>query len=182
MEAVRSVILMWGDGVLPDPSGALDLLQRGLEHEDGLVRWKATAMIADGAPAEDRFLPGVCAVLQEADTGARRIATAALGRYGPRAAVALADLRAALFSDVPPHEVLRTLAARGPAAVAALPDVLARAGHPDVLVRQHVLRTLGAIGAPTPEVLRTLERIEQGDDRPEVRELAATVRVQLLDR
>lgn len=150
---------------------SLDVLIRGLKHDDPRVRafatWTLGEMREVARPATSELV-----ALARKDGGAGKTgALTAIGKIGGDSPetipLLLQELKHA--KEARRYRAARTLGRMGPAAAPAVPGLVESLRDPSALVRLHVVRAFGNIGEAAKSALPPLIEVMNNDPDPEVR-------------
>jgi HEAT repeat protein len=148
-------------------TAAVQKLKQGLESDAPTVRKASVSGLSDLAeftdePARNELVEEFVSLLHDADVGVGTAAGAALVRLKGDAVDAV---RATLSDASTRLKVLEVLAAIGPAAKAAVPELAALLADTDPLVRSEAAVALASVGAEAAAAVPALEKL-LGDDAP----------------
>jgi HEAT repeat protein len=118
-------------------------VSKALGNADPFVRWAAARVLYNVAPRDpDHAAPALAAQLGDTNADVRGTALLALERFGPSAAAAVPALRKSLNQENRRVEVIRVLAAIGPAANAVVPDLLGLVAGENAPIRAAAMAAL----------------------------------------
>ncbi len=148
-------------------TAAIEKLKQGLESDTESVRKASISGLSDLAeftdePVRKALVGEFVGLLHDADVGVGTAAGAALVRLK---GFAVDAVRASLADAGTRLKALEVLAAIGPAAEAAVPEVAALLADTDPLVRSEAAVALAAVGAEAAPAVPALEKL-LGDDVP----------------
>jgi HEAT repeat protein len=125
--------------------------------------------------AGTHLLDGLVRALSDPRWDVYEQAAVTLARLGPVGAPAVEPLRRDLSSDRHRLRAIDTLGHIGPAALAAVPQLLQLLENVDPLVRSYSVTALGRIALNEPAVRDALRVVSREDADAEVREVAREV-------
>jgi HEAT repeat protein len=155
---------------------AVDRLRAGLANPDADARAACVSGLSDLAegldvPARAALAGDFMPLVSDPERKVGNAAGAALIRLGP---AAVDVLRGKLDDPATKLSVIEILSALGPAAKAALPDLLKGLGSDDALVRGDTAMAIGAIGGEAAEAVPMLLELVRDESAKEDARYAAT--------
>ena len=165
-EAAQAVFAL---GV-PD-ADSLDVLTRGLKHEDPRVRAFATWTLGEMREAAQPAVPALVALAREDGGAGKTGALTAIGKIGGNSPETMPLLLQELKhpKEARRYRAARTIGRMGEAAGSAVPGLVEALRDPSALVRLHVVRAFGNIGEASKSALPSLIQVLNNDPDPEVR-------------
>lgn len=171
------VLAAWSCTSKPQGPNVDDLLGR-LKSEDAKVSGEANlAIIRVGEPA----VPGLVAMLRDADPRLRKTAATTLWGLGARGKEAVPALAEMLETPEPDLRLAAAMALdnMGPAAADAVPALIKALRDPEGEVRQWSAKALGHIGPAATAAVPALSRAAKSDPiRPTMEEAIRQIRGQ----
>ena len=154
----------------PDEA-SVDILIRGLRHEDPRVRAFATWTVGEMGGIAKIAVPALVALARQDGGAGKTGALTAIGKIGGAAPETIPLLLEELRhpKEARRYRAARTIGKMGPAASAAVPGLTAALRDPSALVRLHVVRAFGSIGEASKQALPALIDVLNKDPDPEVR-------------
>lgn len=155
---------------LPDET-SLELLIRGLKHEDPRVRAFATWTLGEMREVAQPAVPALVALARDDGGAGKTGALTAIGKIGGNSPETIPLLLQELKhpKEARRYRAARTIGRMGEAAAPAVPGLVEALGDPSALVRLHVVRAFGNIGEASKSALPALIQVLNKDPDPEVR-------------
>lgn len=148
---------------LPSPTVTAALIA-GLHDPDPLVRQAVVMQFAFSHPIDKDAGEALTALATDADATIATLAKTALDRHARDGASRVETFGMMLRGSISPDYALLQLAQLGPAAAAAIPNILPMLQHRHPLYRYLTAETLGAMGPSAAEGLSALEQARNDPD------------------